>query len=549
MNKKDVLINLGKSIMEYIEDNYPQGRFALAIDPDIWNVCIDAAGLNENSVETAVQDLRVAQYFVSNRYVALALAAFQVQLFNEKESMDESSFNRYLKERLKIEDNVIECYYKLNYGGREQTFQETIFNNAKNLLKEKGYVVEYPDKPIIGRSDCYIKFPRSQSLWNLVGYSRKDPINFFAEKWVKDYGWTRNDSLNEGFRTLFDEKMNLLVRCKYELYGNDPETDRKLNLVLSCLYGYFSNVWNGTYPDSETGMYENVQTNDYTIEQLKIYDGLASFELWKNDEKINYIPKTILYSEKKRNSVFFIDDRYDGYARLERDTLNLEKCKGEKCIILAPLNGLRNLPENVEVYKADGYSGYRLFFIDEIDEEIVHFFNLKAGKPFFEFIGGVRVKRDLEKRESQNFEWFDFAIPRLKINSSKDMLFVNSPNDSFSIDGDKLEKEIDLSNLKRDVEYRFHLEKARKSVNFKIVSADNYPKEKMPENAGWVIERNRIDIVQGPCKKNESRIKGLEGVNMDDDPCSPIMRHLKRFEFVKKIVENNQIEKRRKYVC
>ena len=50
-------------------------------------------------------------------------------------------------------------------------------------------------------------------------------------------------------------------------------------------------------------------------------------------------------------------------------------------------------------------------------------------------------------------------------------------------------------------------------------------------------------------KKNESRIKGLEGVNMDDDPCSPIMRHLKRFEFVKKIAENNQIEKRRKYVC
>ena len=129
MNKKDVLIKLGESIMEYIEDNYPQGRFALAIDPDIWNVCIEAACLNENSIETAVRDLRVTQYFVSNRYVALALAAFQVQLFNEKESMDESSFNKYLKEILKIEGNenvFIKKYYEI--------FQEKIFNNAKNRL-------------------------------------------------------------------------------------------------------------------------------------------------------------------------------------------------------------------------------------------------------------------------------------------------------------------------------------------------------------------------------------------------------------------------------
>ena len=546
--------------MDYIEDSYPQGNIVLGIDPEIWKKCCDEACVSEEDVKGAMhcvdvhlnilRNLLIGRQIDENQYVALALASFQVQLYYGLSANDERSYNEKLKSCLGV-DNVIEEYYKRDGRYYGLTLQEMIFRNAQVMLGTKGYAIPFGKSIPIGKPNCYVQFPSSQSLNRLVGYSRKDPINFFAEKWVKDYRWTRNDSLNVGFRSLFDEKMKPHVRSKYGLYGNDPETDRKLSLVLNSLYGYFSNVWNGEYPDSETGRVENVQKNKYTIERLKIDGGRASFELWKNEEKkIDYIPKVVLYAEHKHNSVFLIDDRYEGYARLEKDALSLEKYKEEKCIILAPINGLQNLPENVEAYKVEEYGGCQLILINEINEAVVKEFNLKTGKPFFEFIGGVRVIRDSQvNRDSQKFVWFDFAIPKLKINSSKDKLFVDSQNDNFSIDGDELEKEIDLSNLKSDVEYRFHLENARKSVKFKIVSANHYPKGKTPENAGWIIGRNRIEVAQGLGKKNECRIKGLEGVNMDDDPCSPIMRHLKRFEFVKKTVENNQIEKRRKYVC
>ena len=550
MNKKEVLIKLGESIMEYIKDNYPRGRISIAIDPDIWEMCIGDADVLKKDVNCALKDVSNLLKIICSRslesqpiecqYIALAIASFQIKLTFEMDAWDDDRYNDNLKKFLNIQD-IYKGYYRKDdcrFWGK--TFQELVYCNVQNLLKNNGYVIDFGKEG----SYKYVRFPRSQSLRCVVnGFSRKDAYNKFARKWVEDFRWIRGDSLNEGFREIFYNKMKDPVQQEYDLYGMNSSLKR--DLVLGYLYGYFSNVWNGEYPDSETGSVENVEENNYTIERLKIDGGRASFELWKNEEKkINYIPKVVLYSEHKRNSVFLIDDRYEGSARLERDALSLEKYKEEKCIILAPLNGLQNLPENVETYKVEEYGGCKLILVNEINESVAKSFNLKTGKPFFEFIGGVRVNRD-----PRNFIWFDFAIPKLKVNSSKDKLFVNSPNDIFSIDGDKLEKEIDLSNLKRDVEYRFHLEKARKSVNFKIVSADNYPKEKMPENAGWVIGRNRIDIVQGPCKKNESRIKGLEGVNMDDDPCSPIMRHLKRFEFVKKIMENNQIEKRRKYVC
>ena len=553
MTNKDVLVKLGKSILEYIEDNYPQGEIKLAIDPDIWEMCIRDAGVSIKDVNEALKDVPnllnifrlnpIEQQPVENQYIALAAASFQIKMTFEMDAWNDRRYNENLKEFLNIRNIYDDYYRKKDENGRSTfwslTFQELIYYNVKDLLKKYEYIIDFGDED----SYKFVRFPRSQSLRCIVeGFSRKDARNKFAQKWAEDFEWRREDSLNEGFREIFYNRMKDLVQQEYGLYGKNASL--KIDLVLGYLYGYFSNVWNGEYPDSETGRVENVQKNKYTIERLKIDGGRASFELWKNEEKINYIPKVVLYSKHKRNSVFLIDERYEGYASLERDEKKKKKCKEEKCIILASLNGLQNLPEHVEVYEVDGYCGYRLFFVDVINEEIVQFFNLKTETPFFEFIGGVCVNRD-----AQNSTWFDFAIPKLKINSSKDKLFVDSTDESFSIDGDELEKEIDLSNLERDVEYRFHLENARKSVKFKIVSADNYPKGEIPEDAGWVIGQNRIGVVQGPCKKNECRIKGLEGVNMDDDPCSPIMRHLKRFEFVKKTVENNQIEKRRKYVC
>ena len=540
---------IGQAILSYVKETYSPGIIVLCIDPYIWNECTSEVESFSERWEKAKRNLSAhSDIAQSNNNIAkLALAAFQIQLMND--AKDDEAFNHALSKELGIKDTYLLYpeYYRRTTNAVGQTLQEMIFLGAQMSLAIEGYGISYPnyDPLQMGRPNCYVNFPRSQSLRSLSNFFRySDCKSFWPQIWIEN-GWNCENADIIGFENEFKDKMRRNISEKYSDVAEEPNS---ISLINNYLYGFFSQIWNGSVTDSSWSR-EKYDDNKFEIFNFENENDIASYELRKNGIIQHNIPEHIFCKPKiKKNSIFKLDKEYHGYASQIKNVSYSEENNDDDYILFMKENDITQemRKEGIDIYNIIS-SQNNIVLSDKIirfhglNKEIINLFNLRTGEPAIEYIGGLK-KSD----KSHCTICLDFAIPKLKVNAQEDF--------NLTIDGKVIEmneeKLVDISGYGCNKIH--HIRYGIIHKKFRILNQDCYDDffEKEPTTMGWIIEKGKNIKIAKDNHLKGCRINGLVGYGINDNDYGRILyAELNRFNMRNmSSIGNACVESRRKLV-
>lgn len=527
---------IGKSILSYIKETYSPGRIVFCIDPYIWNECTSELENFSEQWKMIKRDLRLHSIIAKsdNNIAKLALAAFQIQLMNR--AKNENAFNQVLSKELGIKVEYLHRdYYRRIWDASNQTMQEKIFLGAQLCLAEEGFGVAYPNYDLeqMGRPNCYVNFPKSQSLQSLSPYFRYSDCRLYWPKIWEENGWNPKNADITEFENEFKGKMQRNIN---EKYFDGSGKANYISLINNYLYGYFSKIWD----TEQTRNVEKKYSNEYELYNFNVSCGIASFELKKNNKKVDNFPEHLIYKPEKKNTLFKLDEVYQGYA-LQVDYISKTKKYDGIFLLFIKKSEVAKIghSECVKLCQTESPE-INIAIFHGLNDEIIRLFNLRTGEPLIEYIGGL-----YKNGASRTTICLDFSIPKIKINSQE--------NNSVSIDRNTVEigadKIVNIDKYERNKTH--HIRIGRNHKKFKILDEKCYDEfsEEQATCSGWVIEKGkRIKIAEEEHPKG-CYIDGLNCSGIDNDDYERILyREINRFKMKNLNNIGNNVIMRRKDV-
>lgn len=519
-NTIEFLEQIGLTVLSYIKETYSNGKIVLCIDPYIWNECISEINNSTNLLEYAKKDIST-HYSIAksnNNHAKLALAAFQIQLMNK--AKDENAFNRALSEELGIKIEYLhKDYYRCVTNAMNQTMQEMIFLGAQLCLAKEGFGIAYPDynPEQMGKPNCYVNFPKSQSLQRLSqNFRYSDCKSYWPQIW-RENGWKPQNADVMEFENEFKLKMQGNIN---EKYFNGSGKANYISLIDNYLYGYFSKIWDGSIPELNRNVEKNY-SSEYEIYNFGVSCEKASFELKKNNKKVNEIPEHLFYKSQKKNTLFKLDEVYQGYAQ-HIDYISKMKKNDDVFLLFIKTDDAAIIghSEYMKLYKT-ATPEINIAIFHGLNDEIIKLFNLRTGEPLIEFVGGL-----YKTSKSRTTICLDFSIPKIKINSQE--------FDSLSIDGNTVEigmdKIVNIDKYERNKIHRIRIGGIHKK--FKILDEEYYDEfsEEKVASSGWVIEKGKKIRIAKEEHPKGCYIDGLNCSGIDNVDYGRILyREINRF--------------------
>jgi hypothetical protein len=476
VDKNLILSKLGQNIFNYfIENTNPGEPFLLLIDPmEYQNIKENTGDIKD--VDNALRSTGFLNYVPSD-YISIAVANLQVQLIYDiaLKNIDDS-FYSVMKNYYSnlVEDHDVYLYFR--------EFQEYLWAKVKlAFLRKNRYLEIPPQKEGYGR---YVQFPKSQRLitYNeLIGYVDKFlRINLEPYQIVSFHDFC--EKLYLPFNYLFTNEQNKIIK----------------KIIFS-----FYNKWDG----SSTNEIKKQRSQPYPLfskNRINVTENKLELTIRFENERMVYrfgkntITEQELKNRFKNKSVlsFLYDDEYEDWLYTIRPLHSRDRL-----LILVDKLVRWNNDKYKSFFSTDYYTVYHF---DSCDNNVASFAGLSfIPKEYFTIIGGIQVVNCYHFRNDVLGAWYDFALPKIRIELSTNIQIFIDSKEIIVVDGcidlDSLTLKENNENWKlepRDKEYSLKCSDLS-PVYFSIKASESSCNIDL--NKGWKISPDSLRPIK-PCE-------------------------------------------------
>lgn len=464
-----MLRKFGQTVLNYFLINYPNTySFKLSVDDYTFSEFANMARISEDEIISRIQ-AKDTNY--GNEFEALAIAAYQVKLVGDLESIQTTGSDSYYQ---KIKDNYPSYKYAdNNYICNGYFFNQiSLWQTVKELFKKNGRELNIPDDHYgAGR---YVQYPvKSHELKN-------SDLLSWADKFIQ-----------EGIKP-HDISISYKRFCAIFLQYWRSESLKR------TIYNFYK-IWDGrSYADILNRRHRTVTTKDKTAVDTPIFlDYLGSKVEFYNQETGEQIKDynsldVLIYSSS--NKVFFIQNEDDDFYSPKKNKIDF----GTDFIILSKTT--LNIEDSYLENKITQFIGKTLIeiYVIRFSKEICSKLDITViQKPPINLVGGLK---------KSNKCYFTFGLPTIEFEESQKIMFINS--NIVQIDSDR----IALSSLDclEDIKKKGGAVVIRLAdylpINFNVENFDN-EREVQPGVIGWELNDKRFVPVS--LNDNEEKVIGF----------------------------------------
>lgn len=456
-----MLRNFGKVILDYFLCNYPDKcSFKLSVDDYTFSEFANMANLTEEEI---IQLIQKKDTFCYNDLEALAIAAYQVKIVGDVESVMSSGRDSYYQ---KIRDN-----YSSYLNSDNNSICNGYFSNQINLwqrvhflFKKYGRILEIPkDHQGSGR---YVQYPiKSHEMKNseLLKWADKfinrklkpQDINISYQNFCSlFFPYNQNESYK---RTVYNFYKIWDGRSYAEIFNRRPRTttQRDLNSVNTKI------------------------VLDYLVSKVEFFNQETGYEITSLNDL-----KNLFYSQS--NKVFFVQDEEDDFYSPKKNKIDF----GLDFIIIC--KNEFNIEDSALENRFQQNLGKETLYIYTVkfSKDICSKLGIETGqKPPIELVGGLRKSKNT---------YYKFALPAIEFSQPIKEMYINS--NKVLIDSNR----VALSKFKLPcgttvIRFSDYL-----PINFTIVDIDS--ERNKADEIGW--EFNGCRYVPSSLKKDGEANKG-----------------------------------------
>jgi len=403
-----ILINLGKKIYNYFLENTTIGEpFILLIEPSEYERIKEKTG-NINDVNNALKSTENIRT-VPRDYISIAVANLQVQLIYSIaiEQINDSFYTEMKNFYPKLKENNDVMQYFEN-------FQEEMWEKVRDIFAKKNRLLQIPE-PKKG-SGRYVQFPKSQRLitWN--------ELSKYADSFIKI------NLKPHQVLSFFDFCSKVYIGENYNLNDDENEIIKKIIFSFYC-------KWDGSSSEELKIPRQRENSQFFTKDRRVLSGNKFEFTIrFENDEPIYYFNgKKVTEQDVKKYFInekvlsFLYDEEYEDWIYTTR-SLHREN---RLITLVDKSHYLHNKPPKFELIKKTEF--YYFLYAPYCDNDI---------KEYFTITGGIKVIDCYHFRNDVLGAWYDFALPKIKLNLENiKQVFIDS-NEIFINDNI-----VDLSNL------------------------------------------------------------------------------------------------------
>lgn len=404
MDKDTILTKLGQNIYNYfLENTNPGEPFLLLIEPSEYKRLKEETG-NINDVDYA---LKSTDNLCSTPmdYISIAVANLQVQLIYSIsiDKIGDDSFYTKMKNfypNLK-EDNDILLYF--------ERFQEDMWEKVKKVFAKKNRLLQIPEqRQGYGR---YVQFPKSQRLitWN--------ELSKYADRFIK---------INLGpYQILSFSDFCSKVDISYNYNFNNDENE----IIKKIIFSFYCN-WDGSPTEELRKHRKREKLHFFTKNRIILSENKFEFTLRIENEELIYYLNGQKVSEQdvkkafknKQILSFLYDEECEDWIYTTR---SLHK-ENSLIVFVDKSCYWHNRQSDFKFIKETEY--YYVYYAQNCNNDIANFARLSfITKEYFTVIGGIRVINCYHFRDDVLGAWYNFALPKIKIDSENNIqVFIDS---------------------------------------------------------------------------------------------------------------------------
>ena len=462
-----MLRKFGKIILDYFLINYSNCySFKLSVDDYTFSEFSRMVGFDDESIIRAIQS---KETFFSNELEALAIAAYQVKIVGDIESVLSNGTDSYYQ---KIRDNYPSYKDSDNNGICNGYFcnQINLWNKVAKLFKEKGKNLEIPkDHHGAGR---YVQYPvKSHEMKN-------SELLQWADKF-------RNQNLCP-----HDINISYQYFCSLFFPRSNNESYKR------TIYNFYK-IWDGrSYSDilnrrSRT----NIVRDSSIVDTQIVLDYWASKVEFYNKEtgiKITSLGELQLLFYSKTNTVFFAQNEEDDFYSPRKNKIDF----GLDFIIVSKAKlDIQDIYLENKFQQKFGKEIIYVYVLEFSKEICVKLHIETAKKPPLDLVGGLKKSRNC---------YYKFGLPTIEFSQPQHVMYINS--NLIEIDSNR----VVLSQLPclEQIRKKGGLVAIRLSdylpVNFLVEDIDSNGSH--AEQLGWEIDNTRF--IPAYVRENDESDKG-----------------------------------------
>lgn len=390
MDNNHILRTFGQVVLNYFLINFPHTySFKLSVDDYTFSEFSRMAEIDEESIIRAIQSKKT---FFSDDFEALAIAAYQVKIVGDVDSVISSGSDSYYQ---KIKDNYHSYKYSDNNSICNGYFcnQIKLWRRVYNLFQSHGRKLEIPaDHPGSGR---YVQYPvKSHELKN-------SDLLRWADTFIKS-GLKPHD-----------------INISYQYFCKLLFSSKSYNESYKRTIYNFYKIWDGrSFSDILNRRPKAPIVRDLSLVETQIVlDYLTTRVDFYNKEtgsKITSVNELQLLFYSKTNTVFFVQNEEDDFYSPRKNKINF----GLDFIIISKLD--LNIQD---VYLENQFQ-------QKFGKEILYIYALKfskelcfkldietAQKPPLDLVGGLKKSRNC---------YYKFGLPTIEFSQPQHVMYINS---------------------------------------------------------------------------------------------------------------------------
>lgn len=501
-----MLDNFGQVIFNHFLSNYPSGHpFKLSVDDYLFSEFANMAEVNEQQIISLIQS---KDTFFSTPYEAVAIAAYQVKIVGDLESVVASGSNGYYQ---KIKDNY-SSYKNADDNSICNGYfsnQITLWREVHTLFANRGGKLDIPaDHSGAGR---FVQYPvKSHEMKNSDLLRWADKFRQ-AELLPQDITMSYQKFCSRFFPTSRTESYKRTVYNFYKIWDGRS----------------FAEILNKTPPKHIVNQKNFVDTKILLdFQQTRI-----EFLNQNTGEKITRIAEfqSLLYTSA--NKVFFVQNDDDDFYSAMKNKIDF----GLDFIVISKTD--LNIPDsylaNIIRQKFENELLY-IYVINfsEDTKNICTLLNIEsAQKPPMNLVGGLKKSHNC---------YYKFALPAIEFSEPQTIMYINSIPIPIKANRVVLSELSELSCLKTGGTIKIVLADYL-PIQFNIIGIDSG--DNKPDEVGW--EFNNFRYRPSAIKSTDNTIQGsIIGFNSTIH-FKPMVEEIKNKNNIRKfIIRNKYLENR-----
>lgn len=384
-----MLKKFGQIVLDYFLINYPNTySFKLSIDDYTFSELSIMAGIDEEKI---IKVIRSKGTFFSNDLEALAIAAYQVKIVGDVDSVMTSGSDSYYQ---KIRDNYSSYKFSDNNSICNGYFSNQIclWQRVYKLFEKNGKNLEIPDDhPGSGR---YVQYPvKSHEMKNSVLLS-----------------WA-NKFINRGLKP-HDINVSYQYFCSLFFPRLNNESYKR------TIYNFYK-IWDGrSFSDilnrrprtnivRDSSVVETQIVLDYLMSRVEFYNKETGRKIFSAEEL-----QLLFYS--KTNIVFFIQNEENDFYSPRKNKINF----GLDFIIISKAElDIQDIYVENQFQQKFGKEIIYIYVLNFSKEICIKLRIETAQKPPLDLVGGLKKSRNC---------YYKFGLPTIEFSQAQHVMYINS---------------------------------------------------------------------------------------------------------------------------